>query len=286
MSDIRFSVVVPTCSRDDALAICLEALRPEVQGVDADVIVTDDGTQASTSQLIASRFPFARWSQGPRRGPAANRNNGASLARGDFIVFIDDDVVPSSGLLAAYRAAIEADVNVYEGRTTCVAGIPSVLYTAPANETGGFLWSCNMMVRRTFWQSFGGFDEDFRYPIMEDVAFRERLKAAGERFKFVREAVVDHPPRRMPSARARIRVHDAHFLYYYKYLGRRPSLPAYFAEFANYSLRPILARRPSWDSVVALGSRCREAWYVLRGWREWDRKYAPLASDPVLGRIE
>lgn len=277
MSEAVFSVIVPTCSRDDALALCLDQLRPEVQQIQAQVIVTDDGSSETTRRLIEGRYPFATWTQGPRRGPAANRNHGASLATGDFMIFIDDDVFPSPELLQAYKRAITDGVNVYEGRTTCRAGVHSPLETAPANETGGYLWSCNMMVRAEFFRTFGGFDEDFRFAIMEDVAFRERLRAAGETFPFVPAASVDHPPRKIPSARRRTPVHESHFLYYYKYMGHGPTLRKYMMEFANHNLR-LIARCPLGpDSIVALGSRCLEAYYVLLHWRSWDRRYRGFA---------
>ena len=44
-----FSVVIPTCERNDLLARCLERLAPGAQRFSADryeVIVTDDGTMA------------------------------------------------------------------------------------------------------------------------------------------------------------------------------------------------------------------------------------------------
>jgi GT2 family glycosyltransferase len=278
----RLSVVVPTCGRPELLIRCLERLHPRIQNLGAEIVVTDDGADDASRQVIAASPSFVRWTRGPRRGPAANRNHGASLATGDFIVFVDDDVIPSPTLLASYQDAVEPTINVYEGRTVCRMGLHSPLDVAPANETGGYLWSCNMMVRAAFWRSFGGFDEDFPYAMMEDVAYRERVKDAGHRIKFVPQAEVDHPPRRMPSARARIRVHESHFIYYYKYFGKRPSLPAYLLEFASYSLRPILRAPISADSAVALGSRLIETYYVLTRWRSWDDRFRRYAQDPPL----
>ncbi|HZL17411.1 MAG TPA: glycosyltransferase [Polyangia bacterium] len=267
------SIVIPTRLREETLARCLESLRPQLAEGSAEVIVTDDGTTEATHTLIESRFAFARWTRGPQRGPAANRNHGASLATGEFVVFLDDDVDPSPKLLAAYRAAIQPGVNVYEGRTTCRAGLRSPLEDSPVNEDGGRLWSCNLMLRRNLLNSVGGFDEAFPYPHLEDVAFRESLTALREQIVFVPDAVVDHPPRRQQSAKVLASHHESSFLYHYKYLGRAPSLAEFLTTFSRHRLGCIFSYRVGRDSAVALGSMGVELFHVLRNWQRWDRKW-------------
>ena len=90
MTDVlanMISVVIPTRHRNDPLAECLARLAPGVQTLAADryeVIVTDDGSAETSADVVRQRFPWARWAAGPRRGPAANRNNGARQARGSM----------------------------------------------------------------------------------------------------------------------------------------------------------------------------------------------------------
>jgi GT2 family glycosyltransferase len=75
----EFSVVIPTYGRPDALAACLEQLVPGAQTFSGayEVIVTDDAPAPGASAKLANRFPAVRWTEGPHRGPAANRNHGA-----------------------------------------------------------------------------------------------------------------------------------------------------------------------------------------------------------------
>jgi GT2 family glycosyltransferase len=270
---VSFSIVIPTKNRDETLSRCLANLQNQRGDVATEIIVTDDGSSGSTQSMIASAFPSVRWTAGPQRGPAANRNHGASLATSEFIIFLDDDVEPELDLISAYRVAVVPSVNVYEGRTTCRAGLQSPLEHAPVNETGGWLWSCNMMVRRTFWESFGGFDEDFPYPHMEDVAFRERLREAGQRFVFVPAATVDHPPRRLPSGRVLARHHESYVVYHYKYLGSPPSLSGFAGFIARHRMRRILGHPPSRDTALAVVSLCAEAWFTITNWHYWNRKW-------------
>jgi GT2 family glycosyltransferase len=217
-SEPLVSVVIPTCRRPDLLSQCLQRLAPGAQTFPADqyeVIVTDDG-EPTVEALIAKQFPWARWSAGPRRGPAANRNSGAQAAHGRWIAFTDDDCLPDSAWLSGFHAVAHEGCLIYEGRTTCAAGIASPLFQAPVNTTGGLLWSCNLLVDRTTFARIGGFDEKFPHPHMEDVDFRERVLALGLTFEFVSGALVDHPPRRVAPAWRLARSHESFVYHWYK----------------------------------------------------------------------
>ena len=84
------SVVIPTCERPQLIAKCLANLT----GAD-EIIVSDDSRTDRTWKLIRDQFPGVKWVRGPQRGPAANRNFGASQASGDWVAFVDDDCIPS-----------------------------------------------------------------------------------------------------------------------------------------------------------------------------------------------
>ena len=271
---VKIGVVIPTFKRDAILARCLEGLRAQVDEDVSEVIVTDDaGASSSAANMIAERFAFARWVPGPGRGPAANRNHGAAQVTGDFVLFLDDDVEPGPGLVAAYARAIEPGISVYEGRTTCAAGLKSPFDVSPINETGGWLWSCNMMIRRALLLQMGGFDEQFPQAHMEDVAFRDRLKAMAVPVRFVPEAVVDHPPRRLPGPRALARQHESYVIYRYKYLQQAPSLPEFMMVLLRTRTTAILHYPISSDSFRAVASLAIESAHVLKNWRHWDAKW-------------
>lgn len=254
------SVVIPTCRRLDLLGRCLDRLAPGTQTLAGDqyeVVVTDDGTPTAEA-LIRDKYPWATWVAGPRRGPASNRNNGARQARGEWVAFVDDDCVPAAGWLAAYAAAVHDGCEVYEGMTTCEAGCHSPLETAPTNTTGGWLWSCNMMIRRDRFLALGGFDEGFPYPNMEDVEFRERLLAAGHKFEFVPRAVVDHPPRRVPGGWRQGRYQASYVYYWYKSGHAGLCTPRYTVEIVKAKVKAVLRHPLQWDSLVTAGSLALE----------------------------
>ncbi len=214
MSDFgpRFSVVVPTCDRMDALAECLERLADsrDVCGRSVEIIVTDDSANGSAASALGARFPEVRWLDGPRTGPAANRNHGAAHATGEWLVFIDDDCLPERGLLKAYDQAAGADgkIQVLEGRTIVDREKRHPFEMAPVNDSGGNLWSCNFAIRRDVFLVMGGFDERFKTPAMEDKDLSLRLKQSGIPARFIPDAIVVHPWR-MTDFKRHTRQHAA-----------------------------------------------------------------------------
>jgi GT2 family glycosyltransferase len=253
---LAISVVIPTCNRPDLLEKCLRCLAPEVQGLPADryeVIVSDDSRNDSSSILVSRSFPWVRWLQGPRQGPAANRNHGARNANAEWLAFTDDDCLPEPGWLRAFCAEIETGkASVYEGRTFTEANTKGPFWAAPSNETGGLLWSCNMAVRRDVFWGLAGFDASFPFPHLEDVDFRERLRAAGHDFVFCPKAGVFHPLRPAASPTRQALGHESYFYYARKH-GLKLSD-------AGFSPKPYLkARLQWWESCRGLSQRSRFA---------------------------
>jgi GT2 family glycosyltransferase len=193
-----FSVIIPTYHRNHLLAKCLDCLAPNVQTLPVEqyeVIVSDDGSQTTAQEMICDRYPWAKWVAGSRQGPAANRNNGARYAKGEWLVFTDDDCLPDPQWLEAYAKAVvtEPSCLVFEGRTYVDRPRRTLAEISPANESGGYLWSCNFAIQRQLFESISGFDERFPYAAMEDVDLRRRLTKAGYKFSFIKTASVCHP---------------------------------------------------------------------------------------------
>lgn len=205
----QFSIVIPTCHRPDLLAQCLERLAAGRQtgatlGGEGpgsyEVIVTDAGTRETMAAMLAARFPWAQWSPAPWHGPGPNRNSGARRARGEWLVFTDDDCLPEPAWLAGIAArAAAGDVDVIEGAIHSPTLPDHPLWMAPVNTHGGAGWTANLSVRRAVFERLGGFDPDL-VETAEDMEFHFRSKHAGARWVFAADAVVVHPPRRLTWA--------------------------------------------------------------------------------------
>ena len=192
------SVVIPTYHRNDLLAKCLDRLDPNVQTLATDqyeVIVSDDGHESTAEDMIRQNYPWVKWVAGPRKGPAANRNNGAKQSIGEWIAFTDDDCLPDPQWLEAYAEAIveHPEYLVFEGRVYADRPQRSLAEKCPGNDTGGYLWSCNFAINKPLFTSINGFDDRFPYAAMEDVDLRFRLTESNIDFLFLKSASVCHP---------------------------------------------------------------------------------------------
>jgi len=203
----KISLIIPTRNRVSELARCLSLLMVQLPNDGSmDVHVCDDSDDSDggeTAEMLAQRFPVAKRHVGSRSGPGANRNLGARVAIGDWLIFLDDDCLPRAGLVASYLTEISAA----EPEANRVLSGPvlrndlmkdSLLWEAPHNpEDHELPPSCNFaMPRKTFLEA-GGFDERFRRSF-EDMELFARLRALEIPFWFVAEAAVDHPSRPIP----------------------------------------------------------------------------------------
>lgn len=283
MTSPAWSVIVPTFDRHGTLARCLDQLAPAVQGMDAgeyEVIVSDDARSDGTRDFLRQRYPWVRWTAGPARGPAANRNHGAAEARGVWLAFTDDDTVPSPEWLGAFARAARAGAvgtpsapaaEALEGRTTCAAGFGTPMHYAPVNETGGWFWSCNIAVRADRFRALGGFDAGFTVAHMEDQDLRVRLQAAGVEIRWVPDAVVDHPARRQPSGRTLGMLRAAEVRYLVKHGAPPPLRGRMLRGIASLRVGIIRSLPFSADSLRALASLASELWTVQSHFSAWER---------------
>jgi GT2 family glycosyltransferase len=197
------AVIIPTRDRPKSLKNCLRQILPYVnQHPECMIVVSDDGEASNTKAELLADFPGVQVIQGPRRGPAANRNWGAANSSGHLLIFLDDDCTPDSNVIPEYQRAARShpECGVFEGRITAIGKANSFGDVAPANETGGYLWSCNFAIRRELFTGIGGFDERFPFPAMEDVDLRFRV-AGKSPIRFLPEARVSHAFERRVGAK-------------------------------------------------------------------------------------
>lgn len=200
MSNLLISVVIPSCHRNELLAKCLDRLAPDRQTLSSnryEVIVSDDGTQTTAEAMIKQSYPWVCWVAGPCKGsPAANRNCGAKVATGEWLVFTDDDCLPADDWLSAFAQAIHAKAIALEGAIHASGDLSLDMAECPVNLEGGCFWSANIAVRRDIFFEIGGFDESYPYAAYEDVDLYWRLKKLAI-IPFISEAKVVHPVRVM-----------------------------------------------------------------------------------------
>jgi glycosyltransferase involved in cell wall biosynthesis len=200
---MMFSVVIPTYNRSDLLCNCLDRLTHNLQqlgNTDYEVIVTDDGNDGITEKIIKERYDWVKWVAGPRRGPAANRNNGARVASGSWLVFIDDDVLPYPALLRNYKEGIlkNEECEAFEGAIfpDNVDLLKIDMAECPVNTDGGHFWSANICIKKSLFEKINGFDEDYLMAAQEDQQIKIDIESiAGKQIIFLKNCAVVHPVR-------------------------------------------------------------------------------------------
>lgn len=195
------SVVIPTYNRQPILAKCLRALEEQViepgGAIEAyEIIVVDDGSTDGTVAWLqaTTEFPHLRLFERDHQGPAAARNFGVGVAKGDTIVFIDSDLVVTAGFLAAHATALERayqqapagpgqDAWFTYGRVVNTANFEN-----PTREpfkltdiSRAFFATGNVAIARHWLEEAGLFDTRFTLYGWEDLELGFRLKQLGVR---------------------------------------------------------------------------------------------------------
>jgi GT2 family glycosyltransferase len=200
------SIIVPTQDRPAYLDVALRSITPQAAAAGAEVIVVDDGPDAST-RAVAGRHGARYVARTPPHGLNAARNAGIDAAEAELLVFVDDDVEVHPGWLAALLAADAAagdDVGAFTGPIvprfedhafrTCGREGPPVTFLdlGPADTDADHAWGANMTLRRAAVARAGRFDEGLNFGAGDEQEWQDRLRDAGLRIRYVAAAGVDH----------------------------------------------------------------------------------------------
>lgn len=88
MHDI--TVIIPTYNRKQYLEQAIKSALSQT-AKPAEIIVIDDGSTDGTEELLKNNYQTIRYFKQNNKGPAAARNLGLRMARGQLIAFLDDD---------------------------------------------------------------------------------------------------------------------------------------------------------------------------------------------------
>lgn len=177
----RVTFVVPCYRSRRTIGFTLRSILNQQTSVSFEVLVVDS-TEESIADWLRTSFPSVRvvGSDG-RLFPGAARNRGAERARGEFLAFLDADVVASpnwlDGLLAALRAepgavagaAVEnGNAQTSSSRVQHWTEFSEFLPGSPRGRRS-FLSSSNLLIRAESFHRAGGFPDNL--PMSEDLVF-------------------------------------------------------------------------------------------------------------------
>jgi glycosyltransferase involved in cell wall biosynthesis len=175
------SVIIPVYNCERYLAEAIESVLAQTYRP-IEIIVVDDGSTDSTASIATSFKGDVRYVHQPNGGPAAARNRGLKLARGNVIAFLDAD-----DLWTPNKLSLQVD---------CLLKHPHIGYTLarqrnflePGTDRPAWLRKelllkdyvgtlQTLVARRKVFEQVGVFDPTFR--INEDMDWFARAKDAG-----------------------------------------------------------------------------------------------------------
>lgn len=214
------SIIVCTYNRAKSLSDTLRALKAQqpAAGRDWEVIVVDNNSKDDTRQVVAeyqTEWPLLRYEFEGNQGLSHARNHGIAAARGDILLFTDDDVLPEPEWLETTLGGLEK----YKA-DACGGYIAPIWESTPPDwlteRFHGFLavrterhddyaitsssdapFGANMAFRREVFQKVGGFDTSRgrKGNVLasgEDGELFERILSAGFMAVFLGQSRVHH----------------------------------------------------------------------------------------------
>ena len=196
------SVIIPLHNGGEMFHHCLAALERCNPPPDEIIIVADG--QGDRSWLPAQQRGYKTIILEQRSGPAHARNIGAEAAGGDILLFIDADVLVPNDIISRISAIIAAQgglsaiIGSYDDSPTAqdtVSQYRNLLHHFThqyAREDASTFWGACGVIRRSVFQSIGGFNPRYTQSSIEDIELGYRLKETGHTILLAKDLQVSH----------------------------------------------------------------------------------------------
>lgn len=228
------SIIIPCWNRADMTARCVQALAAHTpEELDYELIFVDNGSTDGTADLLADLEGDVRILRNPENlGFAKACNQGAEVARGDILVFLNNDTVPRPGWLEPLLETIRTVPRVGAAGSKLLLPDGRIQHAGVivGSNTQALHWlyhqanpdpavldvprdfqvvtaACLAVPKAVFGQ-VGGFDEGYRNGY-EDVDLCFKIRKAGYRVRFVPRSVLLHEE---SASDGRFDHQDANFL--------------------------------------------------------------------------
>jgi GT2 family glycosyltransferase/glycosyltransferase involved in cell wall biosynthesis len=209
------TLILPVHSQPDLTAACVRAIAATTT-VPYELVIVDDTATAAVKDVVSRITGATLITNDENLGYTRSLNRGASLARGEFLVFLNDDVVPQPGWLEAMVEAARSSDDI---------GVVVPMYLDPdgwLKEAGSIIWddgaaenfghgdtdlarsrysyrrdvdygsgAC-LVIRTDVFREIGGLDERFSPAYYEDVDLCFAVREAGMRVVYEPRAQVIH----------------------------------------------------------------------------------------------
>ena len=174
----KISIIIPVFTGHENLKCLLPAINQQTLRP-CEIVIVDSCPHTEVQELIDNihiEIPIHYHREDKRAFPGKARNIGVSIAKHEYIAFLDCRTIPSDNWLQHYSQLIkENDTGVIKGSFTVLANnkfqwyLRTALYGVSTHESVP-----GMLMEKRLFESTGGFDEDLR--MAEDLEWRQRLR--------------------------------------------------------------------------------------------------------------
>ncbi|HEV2880355.1 MAG TPA: glycosyltransferase [Pyrinomonadaceae bacterium] len=158
----RASIIIPVFNKVEFTFQCLRSLLREIDFHDTEVIVVNNASTDATAQLLAHfRGLVTVIDNKENRGFVDACNEGAKLARGEHLVFLNNDTIVLSGWLKHLLETVEGDPSAG------AVGSMFLYEDGRVQEAGAGVWRNGA----AFHYGWGGSPDDRRYSFAREVDY-------------------------------------------------------------------------------------------------------------------
>jgi O-antigen biosynthesis protein len=211
------SVIVPIFDNFDYTKQCLESIFCGVEKSSFEVIIVDDAsTDNSSEQIRQIKLPVQVVRHEQNRGFAISCNDGAKVANGKYLLFLNNDTIVLPGWMDALVTCLQNDPGIglagnrqiFPGtekiqQAGIVCGENKMLYSIYNNQLGAdhpavnkprefqFIAGSCIMLERKYFFSLGGFDELYLNSC-EDVDLCMKVRQSGKKVFYCPQSKIYH----------------------------------------------------------------------------------------------
>lgn len=193
---MKLSIVIPARNEEKNIEWMLKELHDNLTEVDHEIILSDDASTDKTREIAAKYATVVPHITDKKRTIAANRNNGAKSAQGEYLVFVDADIfVPNPNHFFKTLLADFAAIPNLVAATVKIEILPEqasfwdrlILWIVNAVRRIDNNWRHKgiasgefQMMKRDVFEKLHGYNEFL--PIAEDLELFERLSKMGRTY--------------------------------------------------------------------------------------------------------